>query len=1666
MNITKRLCKTAIIALCLGHCSSLMAQGIAAVNATQEILPSNYYSNAAWEAKTYVVNYGVFTQWGREKECQGAPDNDSQGRAWYEPAYELTNADFEWEDHQAPFYSGNVYNNKPAYQWTVDNNVADIYIRRSFTLDEPLPEKVYLAIGHDDGVSEFYINGVLVMQTDTHWDNSEFMELPKQLRSVIKTDGTENLFAVHVHNNYGGAYADCGIYGVPDEAVNTGNLAMGYEYPWTARLLFNSEGGYNYLNNNEENPIHGWSPLFEASADDVYTIAMPTAAVLPEYGIVQFKTPITIDPTHKYTFRCTVTADKDVDDCEVFLTENDNDYSTFGHSTFSLVAGTAKSVSISNVTGVSIEDLKLDFRFPTLDENTTITISSIKLRDQTLSEDIWDGTSYYNYCYYFDIDQNTRVKDMDIQGRTETLSWADTNFDDSMWQEAEMPIGNWGYMNEVRTIWPGGDNTNYWIRRNFTIDKVDPTSQYLLKVCHDDTYRVYVNGHLVDSDLGWTDGKNYVQVEIPSRYLNNGENVIATYIQQNWGGKFYDCGLTVTPDYYEDADVDFNVHDLVLNEICVDNVDQKLDYSYNYGGWIELYNKSDKRISLDDLYISDDAADLRKFQMPLNAGVVPAGGYRCIFFDHNIASGVYNGRAERQVDFKLNTAGGHIYISDYDGNIITDMAYPEAITRVSYARKATDSNEWQYNGNPTPEEVNDASAFASNRLNEPVVDTNARFFTEPFTVSVSIPSGATLRYTTNGTTPTLTNGEVSNNGKFDITENTTLRLRLFQNGMLPSKVVTRSYLYRDRDYYLPVVSVVTDRENLYNDEYGVYTTGTNGVSGHGISYASNKNMDWERPVNFEFFDADGNSVINQEATFYISGGYSRHWGPASFKIKAEKQYEGLNSLDYTFFDEKPYNKNKVLLFRNGGNDNNNRSKDAMIQHMVQSSGMYVDGQAYYPVHIFLNGQYLTMLNMREPSNKHYASANYGYDNDYIDVHETVFQKGTISTTAGDEEALNHMFEVSAEVAEGAPLDELRNIMDIDEYINYMATETYIGLEDWLTSSNNFKCFRNKEDGRYHFVQYDLDSAFDPNFVNLLIRLRDGKQNKFVTQFNQLMQNPELARQFVDAYCLAAGSVFTPDRAVEAANYVGNLAQNALAFEGKSPWGTCNDLKNKFGDTALRDLKMGYLKEYFNLEEDRELTFQANIPDAQFTLNNQHVPTGKFSGIVFGDVNLCATSPAGYNFVGWSATESATVKLVSKGDEWEYYDQGSLDDNPYWTTTDTTPWAVGNAPLGYNKSGLNTVVGYGGNEKDKYPTTYFRKDFELDAIPSSDATLQLRYVVDDGFVVYINGQEVGRYLMPEGDINFSTYAAHLADTNPDSGVLYINSSLLKKGKNRIAVEVHNQNPSSTDIYWDGTLVLNTQKPTGTISDKRELLLNTSEDLTLMAVFEPIENDYRVYDGATPVVINEVSAGNTIYANEYYKRNDWIELYNTTDEDIDLTGLYLSDDENKPHKYQLTKIPGAPADENIIPAHGYKIIWADKLDPLYQFHATFKLGNADGECVILTAKDDSWSDKIEYMAHTGEQSVGRYPDGGRQVYKMDRPTIAAQNFLTSYAEWISGEDKNFNADEYFAGITNPQIIQELTSGCEYYTIDGIRLNALQKGINIVRFPDGSIKKVYIK
>lgn len=148
-------------------------------------------------------------------------------------------------------------------------------------------------------------------------------------------------------------------------------------------------------------------------------------------------------------------------------------------------------------------------------------------------------------------------------------------------------------------------------------------------------------------------------------------------------------------------------------------------------------------------------------------------------------------------------------------------------------------------------------------------------------------------------------------------------------------------------------------------------------------------------------------------------------------------------------------------------------------------------------------------------------------------------------------------------------------------------------------------------------------------------------------------------------------------------------------------------------------------------------------------------------------------------------------------------------------------------------------------------------------------------------------------------------------------------------------------------------------------------------------------------APALVINEFMAsnGNTIAAadGEYH---DWIEIYNNTEESVNLEGYHLSDTDNNPARWVFPPVSIEP--------HGYLLVWASGLDHHdgIHLHTNFSI-SSDGEPILLVAPDgETIIDRIEATPLARDVSLGRYPDGASELRFFKDPTPGSANATVGY------------------------------------------------------------------
>jgi spore coat protein CotH len=139
----------------------------------------------------------------------------------------------------------------------------------------------------------------------------------------------------------------------------------------------------------------------------------------------------------------------------------------------------------------------------------------------------------------------------------------------------------------------------------------------------------------------------------------------------------------------------------------------------------------------------------------------------------------------------------------------------------------------------------------------------------------------------------------------------------------------------------------------------------------------------------------------------------------------------------------------------------------------------------------------------------------------------------------------------------------------------------------------------------------------------------------------------------------------------------------------------------------------------------------------------------------------------------------------------------------------------------------------------------------------------------------------------------------------------------------------------------------------------------------------------------LVINELQAVNDdVISDEHGEFDDWIELFNNSNQSISLNGLYLSDDPLNIHKWPLPDL--------ILPANEYALVWCDNQIEQGDFHSNFKLSSM-GEKVFLSTSTNTILDSVNYGIQSANVSLGRFPNG-TGPFRTLFPTPGSINSVT--------------------------------------------------------------------
>ena len=731
---------------------------------------------------------------------------------------------------------------------------------------------------------------------------------------------------------------------------------------------------------------------------------------------------------------------------------------------------------------------------------------------------------------------------------------------------------------------------------------------------------------------------------------------------------------------------------LVINEIMQSNVECIMDDIKEFpDSWVELYNPTDAVINLKDYKIGTKLKESKAWQLPDKT--VAAKGFVIIYCDKE-------GKEDNRLhaDFRLESGKGCVVYLFTNKEIVDSLPYVDGkpmvkmpAPDVAFGRKTDGANEWGYQLTPTPGKANTGEICKAKQIlgapvfSEPgrVVNYGQKSVSVELSLPEGAPEGAYITYTTDGSEPTATGKKYTE--AFHITKSTAIRAKVFCEGWLSPLSTAQSYIFHARRMTVPIFSIQTDDRYLNDKEIGLFANNN--------SKEDKKLHDWRRPVNVEFFPEEGApSAINQPGETRIQGGQSRANALKSMVFYANKRFDPDHKrYSYEFFpDQKPgVTEFKSFSLRDGGNDFGDLYFRDLIIQRTMGPNVDLDWQAGHTAVLYINGEYMGMLNIRERSNEDNIYSNYDglEDVDEIEIaHEKENNQDLFieELKEGDDVFYQAFKEFYSQ--KGHTLAEYEEWMDVSEYLNIMVMNLFYGNIDF--PGNNIVFWRPNDDAkvdlpkRWRFIVKDTDFGLglygrksDYNTIDLLYNPNKHPDDNWaftepaIRLVKNMLEDQDILKMFIDKCCVYMGDFMNAKGTGATIDAIkAEALEEFVAHRAKYPtWGgsSRDEINNKFNDAKKwlagyteqgwwgqsylprTDYFLQHMSTQWKLGTAVKLAINKTGQDVAITVNDIKLSGKTFDGKFFPNRELVitGTAPEGKVVTGWKLSGGKNEEIA-------------------------------------------------------------------------------------------------------------------------------------------------------------------------------------------------------------------------------------------------------------------------------------------------------------------------------------------------------------------------------------------------------------------------------------
>ena len=289
---------------------------------------------------------------------------------------------------------------------------------------------------------------------------------------------------------------------------------------------------------------------------------------------------------------------------------------------------------------------------------------------------------------------------------------------------------------------------------------------------------------------------------------------------------------------------------------------------------------------------------------------------------------------------------------------------------------------------------------------------------------------------------------------------------------------------------------------------------------------------WEHPAKIRYLENDY-ILFEEDVGMRIKGNRTRGWAMKSFGFYFRNEY-GNNQLEYPVFTETGLNSYKRLVARNSGNDFGITQIHDISMVSIVRGHVNFEFQEYRQCVVYLNDVYWGIYNLREMITKHYFESHFGFPKDNIDL----LEGSEINPIADDGNTSNYLNNVISfinnnDLSLTENYNHIKNIIDVESYVDYIIVNTYICNRDW--PHHNIKWWKDRTTSfsKWRWVMYDTDMSFfldrvETVWIGDLIGDPYPDEGSFYI-FNKLIENKEFKEFFLNRYLYIIENVFNKER---------------------------------------------------------------------------------------------------------------------------------------------------------------------------------------------------------------------------------------------------------------------------------------------------------------------------------------------------------------------------------------------------------------------------------------------------------------------------------------------------------------------------------------------------------